>query len=264
VQLASNDAPLPGAAADDLTTPPAGGTSDAGITPTPTADADQSTKTWHSTPVVGDLASPKFYSIAELNEVANVATTAGREFLAGNMRTRDSRKAMGQAYMKLCADAERLTLIDPAADVTELFLYETDAKAPLERVAGDQARRADLDEIAYVWWNYKEIYKNERKNQGVLFVGQVTEVRQQGKWTECLVETAGASRIKVPVLMDGVRYASGSSIAVAGLIVRDPQQKIAGYRGDAPQAVIAGYMFDPANFGPADADQAGEQSGPSR
>jgi hypothetical protein len=260
LSLASNDEPLPGSGAGDAEVPALDGASpdgaaDAAVEP-PIA-AEQPATTWRTTPVVGDLKAPHFYSVDELKEAAAAAAEASKEFVAGDLQTSASPKIMGHAYVTLCAVAERLTLIDPAADVTQLFFYETDAKAALDLVAGDVSRRGDLAEIAAKWWNYPK-----RHNSGILFVGRVTEVRQQGRWTECVVEiSAGAGRVQVPVLMDGVPFTSGSEAAVAGVIIENPRQQIAGYQGDAPQAVIAGYSFDPAKVGPAEADQAGGQPG---
>jgi hypothetical protein len=77
----------------------------------------------------------------------------------------------------------------------------------------------------------------------------VQEVHPQGEWTECTVNMAiGDSSLQIPVLMDGLRFTSGAQVAVAGVIVADPQRQIAGYQGESSRVVVAGYIFDPARF----------------
>jgi hypothetical protein len=61
----------------------------------------------------------------------------------------------------------------------------------------------------------------------------------------------------VHVLTDGIKFSTGAEAGVAGAIVDRPQERIAGYQGDAAQVVIAGFTFDPATV-VDDASPAGE------
>jgi hypothetical protein len=202
---------------------------------------------WPSTPIVGDLITPTFYSIADLTEAVNGVSEAGRAFLNGTLLPGAPRQQMGRAYIKLCSVVERLTMTDPAEYGSALFTQQALAKDPLHLVAGRPDRRDELAVIAASWWGYAK-----RQNNGMLFVGTVRELHVQGEWTECLMEIDdGQKRVLVPVLMDGVRFSTGREAAVAGLIVNEPQRNIAGYQGGAPQVLVAGYLFDPAKFADA-------------
>jgi hypothetical protein len=197
---------------------------------------------WPTTPIVADLAKPHFYSLDDLTEAAIRAPAEARAFVAGDFASDDSQKAMGRAYIGLCKLAERYTMTDPNDYGTQLFNQQAVGRAPLQAVANSVARRQHLARIAAKWWAY-----DKRSNEGILVVGTVKDVHPQGNWHECTVEVTGTSPLlKVPVLMDGISYVSGTEVAVAGVIVKEPAQRIAKYEGDAPQVVVAGYMFVPA------------------
>lgn len=206
---------------------------------------------WPSTPIVGDLIDPTFYRLEAFTEAVGTADAAAQVLLTGNLSESTSRKQMGQAYIKLCDVAERLTMTDLAAYGPELFTQQALAKKAIQLVAERVDRRDDLAVLAARWWGYKN-----RKSRGAVLVGRVREIRVQGEWTECIMDIEdGEKPVQVPVLMDGVRFSTGDEACVAGLIVLDPKRQIAGYEGDAPQVLVAGYLFDPAKL--ADATPSG-------
>jgi hypothetical protein len=45
-----------------------------------------------------------------------------------------------------------------------------------------------------------------------------------------------------------LRFTTGAEVAVAGVIVQEPQLRIKDYEGTAEQVVVGGYLFDPAKF----------------
>jgi hypothetical protein len=196
---------------------------------------------WPVTPIVADLKDARLFSLAELTAATSVARDAAARFIAGDLSNPESVRDMGRAYVELCALAEAFTLTDPIAYSSEMFTQLALAKEAL-RSAAAPACRADLAVIAGRWLTHES-----RKNAGTLLVGTVRDLRMQGRWTECDVEIAfGDESISIPVLMDRLEYRIGREVAVAGVIVAEPQRRIAGYQGDAPQVVIAGYKFDPS------------------
>lgn len=199
---------------------------------------------WPATPIVADLTAPQFYTVNQLAESVAAAKTAGRDFVSGNLADRDSVRAMGQAYMKLCAVAERYTLTDPREYGAPLFTQQALAKQQFHIVAGNAGRRADLGMISSRWLQHPR-----RQNNGVVLVGRVSDMQPRGRWTEYTIDVpVGDGKLSTPVLLDYLRFTTGDDAGVAGIIVTEPRQRIAGYTGKAPQAVVAGYYFDPAEF----------------
>jgi hypothetical protein len=196
---------------------------------------------WPATPIVADLTDARLYSLAELTAATAAARDAATRFVAGDLSKLESRRDMGRAYIELCTLAEAFTLADPAAYGSELFTQQALAKEAL-RAAAAPACRGDLAVIAARWLTHES-----RQNQGTLLIGTVRDLRMQGRWTECDVEIEfGDERLRIPMLMDRLEYKTGSEVAVAGVIVAEPHRRIAGYQGESPQVVIAGYAFDPS------------------
>lgn len=196
---------------------------------------------WPATPILADLKDARLFSLAALTAATSVARDAASRFIAGDLSQPESVRDMGRAYVELCALAEAFTLTDPAAYSSEMFTQQVLAKEAL-RSAAAPACRADLAVIAARW-----LMHESRKNDGTLLIGTVRDLRMQGRWTECDVEIDfGNEHVRIPVLMDRLEYRIGREVAVAGVIVAEPQRRIAGYQGDAPQVVIAGYKFDPS------------------
>jgi hypothetical protein len=206
----------------------------------PAAPANREVQ-WPVTPIVADLKDSRLYSLAEMTAATAATRDAAARFIAGDLSKPADVREMGRAYVELCALAETFTLTDPAAYGSEMFTQQALAKEAL-RSAAAPACRADLAVIAARWLTHKE-----RKNAGTLLIGTVRDLRMQGRWTECDVEIAfGDERVRVPVLMDRLEYRTGSEVAVAGVIVAEPQRRLADYHGKAAQVVIAGYKIDPS------------------
>jgi hypothetical protein len=248
----ASDISAPASVVDDPAVTPANHTSQAAADANPAEDVASSSPApttrsreyWPATPIVGDVNAAKLYSLDELTEAVVPAEDAARKFLAGDFVSAESQKAMGHAYIKLCAVAERYTLTNPDDYGSHLFTQQLLGKGPLQSVAGSVARRGDLARIAAKWWSYPK-----RQNQGIVVVGRVKEVHPQGDWTEATLDVEGVDPpLAIPVLMDGPRFTTGSEVAVAGVIVAKPEQQIEGYQGSNEQVVVGGYLFDPAKF----------------
>jgi hypothetical protein len=214
--------------------------SQAPVVASPIAEA----KHWPTTPIVGQLRAPKFYSLAELDATLPGADAAHRGFLAGDLSRKDDISSMGQAYIELCKLAEQFTLTDPDEYGNELITKQMNAKNIFRGVVGDPARRNDLAMIAGRWLQHAG-----RSNQGVVILGKVTDLEAQGLWTEYTIETPlGDSSAVSKVLMEGVPFKSGSDVAVVGTIVSDPRKAIDGYAGEAQQVIVSGFAFAPEDF----------------
>lgn len=199
---------------------------------------------WPTTPIVGQLRAPKFYSVAELEATLPGADAAHRRFLAGDLARKEDVAAMGQAYIELCKLAEQFTLTNPAEYGNELITKQMNAKNIFRGSVGDPARRNDLAMIAGRWLQHAR-----RPNQGVVVLGKVTDLQALGPWTEYTIETPlGYSSAVSKVLIDGVPFKSGSDVAVVGAIVADPRQAIDGYAGEAQQVIVSGFAFVPEDF----------------
>lgn len=199
---------------------------------------------WPTTPIVGQLRAPKFYSVAELDATLPGADAAHRRFLAGDLARKEDVAAMGQAYIELCKLAEQFTLTNPAEYGNELITKQMNAKNIFRGSVGDPARRNDLAMIAGRWLQHAR-----RPNQGVVVLGKVTDLQAQGPWTEYTIETPlGDSSAVSKALMEGVPFKSGSDVAVVGAIVADPRQAIDGYAGEAQQVIVSGFAFVPEDF----------------
>jgi hypothetical protein len=199
---------------------------------------------WPTTPIVGQLRAPKFYSVAELDATLPGADAAHRRFLAGDLARKEDVAAMGQAYIELCKLAEQFTLTNPAEYGNELITKQMNAKNIFRGSVGDPARRNDLAMIAGRWLQHAR-----RPNQGVVVLGKVTDLQAQGPWTEYTIETPlGDSSAVSKALMEGVPFKSGSDVAVVGAIVADPRHAIDGYAGEAQQVIVSGFAFVPEDF----------------
>jgi hypothetical protein len=214
-------------------------------------------KHWPTTAIVGQLRNAPRYTVADLDALLIDADAAHRRFLAGDLSRKDDVAAMGQAYIELCKLAERFTLTDPAEFGNELITKQMNAKNIFRGTVGLPARRNDLAMIAGRWLQH-----NRRPNQGVILLGKVADLRAQGPWTEYTIETPlGDSTAVSKVLMDGVPFASGAEVAVVGTVIADPRQAIAGYEGDAPQVIVAGFAFVPEEFTAPKISDLGEEVG---
>lgn len=210
------------------------------VAPTP-AEAPQH---WPTTPIVGQLRNPKWFTVADLSALLPDADAAHRRFLAGDLSRKEDVAGMGQAYIELCKLAECFTLTNPNQLGNELISKQITAKNIFRGTAGLPARRSDLAMIAGRWLQH-----NRRPNNGVLLVGKVTDLQAQGPWTEYTIETPlGDSTAISKVLMEGLPFPSGAEVAVVGTIVVDPRQAITGYQGDAPQVIVSGFAFAPEEF----------------
>lgn len=210
----------------------------------PVAEPAPAPKHWPTTPIVGQLRTPKFTTVAELSALLPEADAAHRRFLAGDLSRKEDVGAMGQAYIELCKLADCFTLTNPDQFGNELVNKQITAKNIFRGTAGLPARRSDLSMIAGRWLQH-----GRRPNNGVLLVGKVADLQAQGRWTEYTIESPlGDSTATSKVLMEGLPFNSGADVAIVGTIVADPRQAIAGYEGDAPQLIVSGFAFMPEEF----------------
>ena len=216
--------------------------------PTSPAEPASAPTVWPSTQIVADLRDVKLYSLSELDEALTAAESAQQRFLAGDLSRRESVAGMGQAYIELCALAERFTLVDPATYGNQLVTKQMTAKTVFRATVGEPARRNDLAIIAGRWLQH-----DRRQNQGAVLMGKVRDIHARGRWTEHILDVgAGEAGVQAAVLMEEIRFTIGAEAAVAGVIIAEPQKHIAGYDGDAAQVIVAGFNFAPEEFSVSD------------
>ncbi len=175
---------------------------------------------------------------AEFSALLNEAQQAVPGFLAGEVTSPETKRTKGQAYMAFCRLAERWDF----AGVDSANLDDAAAKTLFENIAGQSAGRDALAFIGQRWWQH-----NGRPHQGCVLVGRVVGANTLGKGGEVtLYELAlenSDAEIVVPFFAKDGDIQRGTTIAVVGTIVQDPDRVVPGYSGFLPQAVVARFYF---------------------
>jgi hypothetical protein len=233
-------------AAEPSTTPPeeAVPSSNAPTASAPAAPQDAPVGV-SSEAIVSAMPDARLFSVEELAGAVGPAADAQSRFLTGELTTQEAIRAMGRAYIDICALAERLTLLDPAASPAGPFAERQQAQSLLHSTVVDPDYGDDVQLMAGKWLKF-----GERKNQGILLAGRVREVRPAGRWVECVIDMQFArgktvENYETVVLVDQTDLAPGDQAGFAGAIVADPVNHISGYEGASTQVVVAGYAFDP-------------------
>jgi hypothetical protein len=144
----------------------------------------------------------------------------------------DARPLLRQAYVALAKVGETAAFRSPP-DMAELQA----ASDLLKNVIAEDEKLATLGKAAGVW-----LKTSTRDNNGVLLVGTVKEVRQQGGYRVTALAIPGRDGT-VAVYRggeDGDAYLSDTRLVVLGAILASPLKDLAGYEGDGEPVVWEG------------------------
>jgi hypothetical protein len=144
----------------------------------------------------------------------------------------DSRPLLRQAYVALAKVGETAAFrsssdtaaLQAASDLLKNVIAEDDKLTTLGRAAG-------------VW-----LKTSSRDNNGVLLLGTVKEVRQQGGYrvTELVIPGRDGAVAVYRGGEDGDVYPSDTRLVVLGAIITSPDKDLVGYEGDGEPVVWEG------------------------
>jgi len=181
-------------------------------------------------------------SAAEFVQLLAAAEKAHPALVDGDFDDPKIKKVKGLAYIVMCRLAEKIDAVDDSNSAGDT----EQAAALFRRTLVRGLFADDLGEIASYWWQHPE-----RPTQGVFFVGQVQSVQTLGGQTYCQIATGdGRATSTLPVLLREGSLSQGQYIGIVGVIVTDPKQHLAEFKGDEAQIIVATRIFPldrPAN-----------------
>jgi len=182
--------------------------------------------------VVEPLPNAPQTTAAELASAAEGAETVVRAWRSAP--DADSRELIRQSYVALAKLGETLAFRkEPAGGE-----FQT-AVELVQSLKADGAKLNTLGRVAGGW-----LKATGRDSHGVLLVGTVKQVRQQGGY-DVIDLTISGSEQSVAVYrksQPSEAYSPDSRLLVLGAIVDDPGENLAGYEGDAPFVIWQGLM----------------------
>jgi hypothetical protein len=178
--------------------------------------------------------SPSF-TAEELSAALQFGTKAEPNLVNGNLSDgSEVAKRKGYSYSILADLAQKLTFTTAGASADEAKLQQ-EAEEVFRKTLATQHARDEVAQIVPKW-----IASPNRKQGGVFFAGSVQTSEPKGSVAECIIEFGGQSLpVLVPAAAAEQVKGSATPVAVVGWIVNDPAKNVAGYTGNAPQAVFA-------------------------
>jgi hypothetical protein len=195
-------------------------------------------------PALAEIEAPPLLPVtnttpAEFAELAAAARSAVPTLLSGDLKSQESARAKGHAYMALCRLAERFDFARDLALGPEAEREAARAGALFRTAAASAAAQRDFAFIITRWWQHAE-----RPTQGIFLTGRVEEVEPIGDLTLYHVEVAlPDEKTLIPVLAERATFEEGDPIAVVGTIVANPRQKLRDFPLNLPQLAVAQDVF---------------------
>lgn len=191
------------------------------------------------------------FSGDELAETLDESEASVADFIRGDLSSRDSIRRKGRAYTRHCRLAERLTLLQSTFSTPATTATQRRAETLLLQLARNADNRDNLSHIALLWLQH-----GKRKTTGIVLAGKVVGVTQTGETSEYAVELQGRDQRRLaPVLITGGSFSVGDDVAVVGVIVEEPRERLLGYLGSAREVIVASLAVDlaPPSTAPVDA-----------
>jgi hypothetical protein len=151
------------------------------------------------------------------------------------------RPLMADFYRTLAGLGEALAWSDPNDDkVAE----SVTSAGELLRKVGSQPERLTLIAAATPSW-----MESRRPHNGICLVGRVQSVAARGEFNEAILELIDGRAMTVIMRREPTReLAGGTTVLVLGALLDAPADTLAGYAGDAKNAVLEGLSLPlPAN-----------------
>lgn len=176
---------------------------------------------------------------AEFAELVTGAEAAAPVLVSGDLKTLESARAKGHAYMAFCQLAERFDFVNELGLAIDAQHEATSAQALFRTTAAKAAPQNDFAVIVTRWWQHLE-----RPEQGIFLVGRVQDVQTVGSHSLYQVAVVHAAESTlIPVLLDKETYQAGDQIGVVGTIVAEPRTVLRDFQADVPQLVVAQDSF---------------------
>ena len=173
-------------------------------------------------------------SAKKFGQLVADANAALPSFLQTGSAGEGSFQQKAQAYMVVCRLAEQFNFIDQLGLSPHVQQQIDQGKSLFQIVATDVVALEDLTYIASRWWEYEE-----RSNQGIFFVGQISSIEPRGSRALCQLLLPDNSGREIPVLLDSSQFRRGEQIAVVGTVEGNPAQ----YGVDLPRIVMSHYSY---------------------
>lgn len=176
---------------------------------------------------------------AEFAELLAAAKSAAPSLMSGDLKSAESARAKGQAYMALCRLAERFDFAHELGLAPGAEREAADARAFLRTTAATVAQQADFAVIVTRWWQH-----HDRTTPGIFLTGRVADIQTVGSQTLAQVAIVLPEETTlIPVLMSATDVRVGDEIGVVGTVVADPQKALPGFPAALPQLVAAQEAF---------------------
>jgi hypothetical protein len=193
----------------------------------------------HTTPLVGDgvprVNGAPTFTPEQLTAALQAAKDAQPDLVKGDFDDgKPVLQAKGYSYSLLCDLADKVTFVDTAARPADVESLKNDAKELFSQTLADAAIRNQVALIARQWIAY-----GKRQTGGVFFAGRVADQGTKGSVIECQVnlDSGAPLTILVPESMSDRLPSGNAAVGVVGSLIDSPAQRVAGYAGNAAQAV---------------------------
>jgi hypothetical protein len=187
------------------------------------------------------VASAPSFTADELAAALQAAKTARPALMAGKLADgRDVQRAKGYSYSLLADLAQKMSFVDSAAGSESIDASLRAAEDLFRETLADDRTRSEVAVIVPKW-----IASRHRQHGGLFFAATLTGVQKAGDVAECgaALETGEAFPLLMPAsLADSVADLS-RPVGIVGWLVDQPRKQIAGYAGQAEQAVWVGKII---------------------
>lgn len=217
--------------------------------PAPPADPPPLTRDDAVAPATIEVPRPRLLpatnaTLAEFVDLTAVARDAAPTLLTGDLKSEQSARAKGHAYMAFARLAERFDFVNDLDLDADAQHAASLAQALFRTTAATAARQSDFAIVITRWWQHLD-----RPHQGIFLVGRVQDCESVGDHTvyHVAVVHKQASTL-IPVLLDSLdadeqSHQVGDEIGVVGTIVTQPRKVIPGFNLDMPQLAVAQDSF---------------------
>jgi hypothetical protein len=181
------------------------------------------------------------YSAEQVSATLQAARDAAPGLAAGSLDDPAVRRAKGAGFEKLCELALAYTFADRGPKgASEIASLSRDADIIFRRMLVDPRTRGEVARIVPIW-----IGSPHRSHGGVFFAGNLLDRENRGALVEFRVDSGVGEPLVVlasPDLQEALANLGGP-VAVIGVLVDEPQERIPGYAGEARRAIWAGGLL---------------------
>ena len=177
------------------------------------------------------------FSVAELTAALQAGKNAESGLVNGRMADGGGvPRTKGLSYSVLADLAQKSMFVDAAAPQAEVEPLQQDAAELFRTALANAHTREEVAQIVPMW-----IASVNRKHGGVFFAASLANSESKGTVSEFTADLGGGKSLPVlvsPALSEQLK-GSSAPVAVVGWIVDKPAEKVTGYTGTAPQAIVA-------------------------